>query len=100
MGHVLGDVQKSVLLGFVVPLVIVSAVGRISEIGLTEMPFFSAKSTDGSYCCITPGKDHEQAAAPCYEMYYVWLIRHNDGDPWYKTTRIVGDEHQWIVNAK
>ena len=58
------------------------------------------KSTDGSYCCITPGKDHEQAAAPCYEMYYVWLIRHNDGDPWYKTTRIVGDEHQWIVNAK
>ena len=49
MGHVLGDVQKSVLLGFVVPLVIVSAVGRISEIGLTEMPFFSAKSTDGSY---------------------------------------------------
>ncbi len=49
MGHVLGDVQKSVLLGFVVPLVIVSAVGRISEIGLTEMPFFSAKSMDGNY---------------------------------------------------
>jgi 5-deoxy-glucuronate isomerase len=58
------------------------------------------KSTDGSYCCIEPGKDHEQAAAPCYEMYYVWMIRHIDGDPWYKTTRIVGEDHQWILNAK
>ena len=58
------------------------------------------KSTDGSYCCIEPGRDHEQAAAPCYEMYYVWMIRHNDGDPWYKTTRIVGGEHQWIIDAK
>ncbi len=56
------------------------------------------KSKDGSFCCIEPGKDHEQAAAPGYEMYYVWMIRHIDSDPWYKTTRIVGPEHQWLLD--
>lgn len=49
MGHVLGDVRKSVLLGLVMPLTIVSLVGRISEIGLNELPFFSPKSTDSSW---------------------------------------------------
>lgn len=57
------------------------------------------KSTDGSVAFIEPGDDHEQAAAPGYEMYYVWMIRHIDGDPWYKTTRIIGDEHKWLVDA-
>ena len=49
MGHVLGDVRKSVLLGLVMPLAIVSLVGRISEMDLNELPFFSSKSTDGSW---------------------------------------------------
>ncbi len=57
------------------------------------------KSTDGSYACIQPGDSHQQAAAPGYEMYYVWMIRHRDGDPWYKTTRIVDTEHEWLVNG-
>ena len=58
------------------------------------------KSTDGSYCAIESGKDHQQAAAPGYTMYYVWLIRHNDGDPWYKTTRLIDEDHKWLVDAK
>ena len=49
MGHVLGDVRKSVLLGLVMPLAIVSLVGRISEMDLNELPFFSPKSTDSSW---------------------------------------------------
>lgn len=49
MGHVLGDVRKSVLLGLVMPSAIVSLVGRISEMGLNELPFFSPKSTDSSW---------------------------------------------------
>ena len=56
------------------------------------------KTADGSACYIEPGKDHQQAAAPGYEMYYVWMIRHIDGDPWYKTTRFVSPEHEWLVN--
>lgn len=56
------------------------------------------KTKDGSVCYITSGNDHQQAAAPGYEMYYVWMIRHLDGDPWYKTTRFVSPEHEWLVN--
>ncbi len=55
------------------------------------------KSVDGSYCAITGGEDHEQVVAPGYNMYYVWMIRHLEGDPWYKTTRIVSDEHKWLT---
>ena len=57
------------------------------------------KSTHGSACYIEPGESHQQAAAPGYEMYYVWLIRHIDGDPWFKTTRFVDPEHEWLTNA-
>ncbi|MBR1810893.1 MAG: 5-deoxy-glucuronate isomerase [Clostridia bacterium] len=55
------------------------------------------KSTHGSACYIQPGDDHQQAAAPGYEMYYVWMIRHIDGDPWYKTTRFVAPAHEWLT---
>lgn len=58
------------------------------------------KSTDGSASFITDGHDHEQVVAPGYEMYYVWMIRHIDGDPWYKTTRLYSKEHEWLVNEK
>ncbi len=56
------------------------------------------KSEDGGYCCIEPGKAHQQATAPGYEMYYVWMIRHIDGDPWDKT-RIYVKEHEWLDKA-
>ena len=57
------------------------------------------KTKDGSVCFITSGNDHQQAAAPGYEMYYVWMIRHLDGDPWYKTTRFYAKEHEWLTKA-
>ncbi|MCD7827553.1 MAG: 5-deoxy-glucuronate isomerase [Clostridiales bacterium] len=57
------------------------------------------KSVDGSFCTIHNGQDHQQVVAPCYTMYYVWMIRHIDGDPWFKTTRIVSPEHEWINKA-
>ena len=55
------------------------------------------KSRDGSYIAIPGGYDHQQAAAPGYEMYYVWMVRHIEGDPWLKTSRFVSDEHTWLV---
>ena len=55
------------------------------------------KSVDGSFCTIRNGQDHEQVVAPGYTMYYVWMIRHIDGDPWYKTTRIISEEHLWLT---
>ena len=57
------------------------------------------KSVDGSFCTITDGNDHQQVTAPGYEMYYVWMIRHLDGDPWFKTTRFYAKEHEWLVHA-
>lgn len=57
------------------------------------------KSTDGASCYITDGFDHQQVTAPGYEMYYVWMIRHLDGDPWYKTTRFYAKEHEWLTKA-
>ena len=57
------------------------------------------KSTEGSACFITDGFDHEQVVAPGYEMCYVWMIRHIDGDPWYKTTRFYAEEHEWLTKV-
>ena len=57
------------------------------------------KSRDRSYIAIPGGKDHQQAAAPGYEMYYVWMVRHIEGDPWLKTSRFVGREHEWLING-
>lgn len=46
-----------------------------------------------------PGKAHQQVAAPGFTMYYVWMIRHLDGDPWDKT-RIYIPEYEWLVHAQ
>ena len=51
----------------------------------------------GSAVFITDGNDHQQVVAPGYEMCYIWMIRHLPDDPWYKTTRFVSDEHQWLT---
>lgn len=56
------------------------------------------KSTDGSFLCVEPNNAHQQVCAPGYTMYYVWMIRHIDGDPWDKT-RIYEEEHEWLANA-
>lgn len=57
------------------------------------------KTQDGDCLCIRVGNAHEQVVAPGYEMYYVWLIRHIDGDPWDKT-RIYVSEYEWLANAE
>lgn len=40
---------------------------------------------------------HSQVAAPGYAMYYIWGIRHLDGNPW-KKTRIDCEEHVWMLD--
>lgn len=56
------------------------------------------KVMSGDCLCIRGGNAHQQVTAPGYEMYYVWLIRHLDGDPWDKT-RIYLKEYEWLANA-
>lgn len=55
------------------------------------------KSTQGSAAYITSPNVHQQVVAPGYEMCYIWMIRHIDGDPWYKTTRLYAEEHEWLT---
>ena len=45
-------------------------------------------------CVIQGGNCHPQAAAPGYAMFYVWMIRHLDGNPW--TDRIDDPDHAWL----
>ena len=52
------------------------------------------KIKDGSCACIPGGVTHPQVTAPAFPMYYCWMIRHLDGDPW--TDRIVDPRYTWI----
>jgi 5-deoxy-glucuronate isomerase len=42
---------------------------------------------------IEPGLDHAQTAAPGYHMYYLWVIRHLDQDPY--TGFEYTETHRW-----
>lgn len=52
------------------------------------------KITDNSYAAITGGDVHPQTSAPGYVMYYCWMIRHLEGNPW--RDRIVEKDHEWL----
>jgi len=49
---------------------------------------------DNHISAIPGGFCHPQVAAPGYAMYYVWMIRHLDGNPW--TSRIDDPAHTWL----
>lgn len=46
---------------------------------------------------ITPGCDHAQTAAPGYHMYYLWAIRHLEGDPY--TGFEYTEAHRWTFEG-
>ncbi|MFH7820087.1 5-deoxy-glucuronate isomerase [Neobacillus thermocopriae] len=48
-----------------------------------------------SYITIPGNLDHPQATAPGYAMYFCWMIRHLDQNPW--TDRIMEEEHKWLL---
>ncbi len=54
------------------------------------------KSRDGSCIKIPGGLTHPMAAAPGYNMYYCWMIRHLPNDPW--TTRDNDPDHVWLLD--
>ena len=53
------------------------------------------KVKDGSAANIPGGLTHPQTAAPGYNMYYCWMIRHLDGNPW--TSRDNDPAHTWLL---
>ncbi|NLK28485.1 MAG: 5-deoxy-glucuronate isomerase [Clostridiales bacterium] len=53
------------------------------------------KVTDGSASYIPGGETHPQASAPGYNMYYCWMIRHLENNPW--KTRDNDPLHTWLL---
>jgi 5-deoxy-glucuronate isomerase len=53
------------------------------------------KVLDGSAASIPGGLTHPQAAAPGYNMYYCWMIRHLTNNPW--TSRDIDPAHEWLL---
>ncbi|CCQ97635.1 Myo-inositol catabolism protein IolB [[Clostridium] ultunense Esp] len=54
------------------------------------------KITHNSMATIPGGLSHPQVTAPGYGMYYCWMIRHLDENPW--TDRIDEEEHKWLLD--
>ena len=50
---------------------------------------------DGSAAAIPGGLTHPQTAAPGYNMYYCWMIRHLENNPW--TARDNDPVHEWLL---
>ncbi len=57
------------------------------------------KSVDKSFSAIPGGKLHPQSAAPGYQMYTCWMIRHLDGNPWHQTDRNEDEAYLWLHEA-
>jgi 5-deoxy-glucuronate isomerase len=54
------------------------------------------KITHNSWAELSGGYCHPQVAAPGYAMWYSWMIRHLEGNPWQKT-RTDLPEHVWLL---
>lgn len=47
---------------------------------------------------ISGGLDHAQVSAPGYAMYYLWVVRHLQGNPY--TGFAFAAEHEWMLDPK
>jgi 5-deoxy-glucuronate isomerase len=66
--------------------------------GLTVIGEEGLVLRDGDTVTIPAGAVHPHAAAPGYAMYYVWVIRHLDGDRYGVPTFMA--EHTWVTDPK
>ena len=55
------------------------------------------KIKDGSFAAIHSNLVHPQVAAPGYPIYYLWLIRHLDENPWIRETCHNEAAHEWLL---
>lgn len=58
------------------------------------------KSVNNSFSAIPGGQLHPQSAAPGYQMYTCWMIRHLEGNPWLQTDRCEDEQYVWMHDAK
>lgn len=58
------------------------------------------KSVNRSFSAIPGGVLHPQSAAPGYQLYTCWMIRHLDGNPWLQTDRLEDTAYVWLSDAE
>lgn len=57
------------------------------------------KSVNNSFSAIPGGQLHPQSAAPGFQMYTCWMIRHLDNNPWLQTDRCEDERYTWLHNV-
>ncbi len=62
--------------------------------GLCELGEDACKLHQNGTTLIDSGMTHSQTTAPGYAMWYLWVIRHLDGDPYVNPTFV--PEHLWV----
>ncbi|MEG0766467.1 MAG: 5-deoxy-glucuronate isomerase, partial [Clostridia bacterium] len=55
------------------------------------------KVHENDVVCIAPGLTHPHCTAPGYALWYLWAIRHLEGNPYITPTFLT--EHQWVLDA-
>ena len=58
------------------------------------------KSVNNSFSAIPGGELHPQSAAPGFQMYTCWMIRHIEGNPWLQTDRCEDEAYVWMHDAE
>ena len=58
------------------------------------------KIVDNSFSAISGGNLHPQSAAPGFQLYTCWMIRHLEGDPWLQSTRNEDEAYLWLHDAQ
>ena len=58
------------------------------------------KCVDNSFSAIKGGNLHPQSAAPGFQMYTCWMIRHLENDPWLQSTRNEDEAYLWLHDAQ
>jgi 5-deoxy-glucuronate isomerase len=66
-----------------------------SGFGYAELGENVVKVKNNDTVLIEAGMTHPQATAPGYAMYYLWVIRHLDGNPYITPTFL--KEHLWVM---
>ena len=66
--------------------------------GFAELSEDVVKTHHNSTVFITENETHPQTTAPGYAMWYLWAIRHLDGNPYITPTFV--PEHLWVTDAE
>lgn len=65
--------------------------------GFAELSQDVVKTHNNSTVFITEGETHPQTTAPGYAMWYLWVIRNLDGNPYITPTFV--PEHLWVTDS-